>query len=103
MDKSAQGLSHTFEGPWPVKNGLTEIKNAFKKGLFIFNSNLINWSLLVSPRGLRLKECVGCNSRTVCVCTLIRTFLLIFVWGTHFQVCPSILDKSYTKYVLNVW
>lgn len=67
MDMSAQGFSHTFKGPWPVKNGLTENKNAFKKGFFIFNSSLINWSLLASPRGLRLKECVGCNSRTVCI------------------------------------
>jgi len=30
MDMSAQGFSHTFKGPWPVENGLTEIKNAFK-------------------------------------------------------------------------
>jgi len=103
LDISAQGFSHIFKVPWPVKNGLTEIKNAFKKGLFIFNSSLINWSLLVSPRELRLKECVGCNSKTVCLFTLIRKFLLIVVWGTHSQVFPSILDTFYTLALLNVW
>jgi len=103
MDMSALGLSHTFKGPWPVKNGLTEIKNAFKKGLFIFNSNLINWDLLVSPRGLRLKECGGCNSKTVCIYALIKTFLLVLFCGTHSQVCPSILDTFYTPALLNIW
>jgi hypothetical protein len=81
MDMSAQGPSHTFKVPWPVKNGLTEIKNAFKEGLFIFNSIILR--LLESPRGLRLKECGGYNSKTVCVYSLIRTFLPVLVWGTH--------------------
>lgn len=89
-DMSAHGLSNTLKGPLPVENGLSEIKSVFIKDFFIFNWSLINWNIFVSPRRLRLKDCDGCNSKTVGGYALLWTFLLVLAWGTHSQVCPSI-------------
>ena len=39
MDTTDHGLSHYFEGPGAIVNGLIGIQNALVKCLFIFNSS----------------------------------------------------------------
>jgi hypothetical protein len=79
---SDHGLSYPFEGPGVVPNGLSGIKNASVRCLFIFN-----WSYLAIDKKLKDRgraKVGGCAFKMKCLRTCMdMNCIHCFVWGIH--------------------
>lgn len=82
MNTSDHGLPHPFKGPGEVSNGLSGIRNASVKCLFIFNWSYLTIDKKLKDRG-RVNVGVVSSKLNVCGRIGIRTVFLVFVWGIH--------------------